>query len=283
MKNKSIVFFVLLCSVINSNIYSQDILSPKNRLKFANQLFSERDYLRAINEYTEYLKTDNNDTVRFNIARSYFGMKKYPQAADNYKTLFSSFTLQDDARFGVIKSSFFMGDFDFLRNNSLKSPYFTPSYETDIQRLINLTYLIDKSAIPDISTILAPFPAEAQPKLMELINMKINPDYKNPTTAALLSALVPGLGKVYVKEYTDGLIAFAATGLSVFLAVDSFNAGSKFKGWLFTGLSAFFYGGSIYGSAAAVQNYNAGIKINFENELNIFLNNSNFFLPKEKF
>jgi len=283
MYKKYSLIILVLCLIVNGNIFSQDILSPQNRLKFANQLFGERDYLRAINEYTEFLKTNNNDTVRFNIARSYFGMKKYTQAADNYKTLFSSFTLQDDAKFGVIKSNFFLGDFDFLRKYSLASPYFTQQYELDIKRLVNLTYLLDKSPVTDISTVISVFPADAQPKMMELISMKNNPDYKSPTTAALLSALLPGLGKVYVKEYTDGLIALAATGLSVFLAVDSFNSGSNFKGWLFTGLGAFFYGGSIYGSASAAQIYNAGIKFNFENELNLFLNSRNFFLPKEKF
>ena len=283
MKNRILFLASFLFLAFQAQIYSQDLFSPQNRLKFGNQLFKEKDYLRAVIEFTEYLKTNDNDTVRFNIARSYFGMKKYSQASDNYKTLLSSFTLQDEARFGIIKSSFFAGDFDFLRNYSLSSPYFTPAYETEIKRLINITYLLDKSAQLDASKIIPVFPAEVQPKLMDLIQMKNNPPYKSSTTAALLSAAVPGLGKIYIKEYTDGLIAFAATALSVYLAVDNFNSGHNFKGWLFTGVGAFFYGGSIYGSAAGAQIYNAGIKFNFENELNLFLSGSNFFLPKEKF
>jgi hypothetical protein len=283
MKNRIFFLSVLLFIVFQAQIYSQDMTSPQNRLKFANKLFEEKDYLRAVTEYNEFLKTNDNDTVRFNIARSYFGMKKYSQAADNYKTLFSSFTLQDEARFGVIKSNFFSGDFDFLRNQSLASPYYTPAYETEIGRLVNLTYLLDKSTQFDISKVVSSFPENVQPKLMDLIQRKINPQYKSPGTAALLSALVPGLGKIYVKEYTDGLIAFAATGLSVFLAADNFNSGHNFKGWLFTAAGAFFYGGSILGSAAAAQVYNAGVKFNFDNELKLFLGQNNFFLPKEKF
>jgi TM2 domain-containing membrane protein YozV len=283
MKNRIFFLSVILFVSFQGQIFSQDIFSPQNRLKFANKLFEEKDYFRAVVEYNEYLKTNDNDTVRFNIARAYFGMKKYSQAADNFKTLFSSFTLQDEARFGLIKSNFFSGDFQFLRKQSLTSPYFTSVYGTEIERLINLTYLLDKSTQFDAAKVVSVFPENTRPKLMDLIQMKINPQYKSPTTAALLSALVPGLGKIYVKEYTDGLIAFAATGLSVFLAADNFNSGHNFKGWLFAGAGAFFYGGSIYGSASAAQVYNAGIKLNFENELNIFLNKNNFFLPKEKF
>lgn len=283
MKNKLFCLFVLILIAFQGHVFPQNYLSPENRLKFGNQLFTERDYLRAIGEFTEYLKTNDNDTVRYKIALSYFEMKKYNQAADNYKTLLSSYTLQDDAKFGIIKSNFFSGDFNFVRKSSLTSPYFTDKYENDIQRLINITYLLDSTAQIDQSKFISVFPAEAQPKLLDLLQMRLNPDYKSPSTATWLSVLLPGLGKIYVKEYTDGIIAFASTALSVFLAVDSFNAGSNFKGWLFTGLGAFFYGGSIYGSAAAAQIYNAGIRFNFSNELNLFLGKQNFFLPKEKF
>ncbi|MBA4318429.1 MAG: hypothetical protein C0412_08515 [Flavobacterium sp.] len=283
MKAKVFFLMAIIGLVLNLKIYPQNLLSPENRLKFGNRLFAERDYLRAINEFTEYLKTTDNDTVRYKIALSYFEMKKFTQAADNYKSLLSSYTLQDDAKFGIIKSNFFTGDFDFIRKSSLSSPYFTAKYENDIHRLINITYLLDSTAQIDQSKFISVFPAEAQPKLLELIKMKTNPEYKDPATAMWLSVLLPGLGKVYVKEYTDGIIAFASTALSVIFAVDSFNAGSNFKGWLFTGLGAFFYGGSIYGSAAAAQIYNAGIRFNFGSELNLFLNKQNFFLPKEKF
>lgn len=277
------VLLVILLFLSASQIFCQDINSPGNRLKFGNKLFQDKDYLRAIDEFKAYLRTTDDDTVRFNIARSFFGMKKYSEASDYFKSLFSSFTLQDEARFGVIKSVFFSGDFNFIRNESLKSPFYTGVYDKEIKRLIGITYLLDKAAVPVSTEMISLFPSEVQPKLLQFIQAKNSPPYKNSTTAALLSALVPGLGKIYTGEYTDGLIAFAATGLSVFLAVDSFNSGSNFKGWLFTGLGAFFYGGSIYGSAASAQNYNAGIRLNFENELNLFLGGNNFFLPKEKF
>jgi len=283
MKNKIFFFLTLVFISLQARIYAQEILNPENRLKFGNKLFEEKDYLRAIAEFDEYLKTNDNDTVRFNIARSYFGMKKYYQAADQYKTLFSSYTLQDEARFGVIKSNFFAGDFSFLRESSLNSPYYTSVYDAEIRRLINITYLLDNTTQFENAKMIAPFPSDAQTKLMELMRSKSNPPYKDELTGLLLSIAAPGLGKVYVEEYTDGLIAFAATGLSLFIAVDSFNSGKTIKGWLFTGIGAFFYGGSIYGSAAAVQNYNAGVKFNFERELNLFLTGNNFFLPREKF
>ena len=52
-----------------------------------------------------------------------------------------------------------------------------------------------------------------------------------------------------------------------FLAYDNFRADHDFRAWLFTGLAAYFYAGNIYGAAAAVQQYNAGIKLSFENDV----------------
>ncbi len=60
MSNK--IFFLLV--VILFPIYGQqiDIHSPKNIKKFADFLFCDKDYLRAIDEYKKYLEVVNNDT-----------------------------------------------------------------------------------------------------------------------------------------------------------------------------------------------------------------------------
>ena len=98
-----------------------------------------------------------------------------------------------------------------------------------------------------------------------------------------MSAIIPGLGKVYADEIGDGITGFLFTGLFTYLAVDKFQKDQTTSGWLFTALAAFFYGGNIYGSATAVQNYNASIKFNFDNEVNFYLNKRDHFLPKPKY
>ena len=72
---------------------------------------------------------------------------------------------------------------------------------------------------------------------------------------------MPGLGKVYTENYIDGFFAAFLTGVFGYMAYTDFNAEHDARGWIFTGVSAFFYTGSIYGSAASAQIYNAKIKI----------------------
>ena len=283
MKLRYLSLIIIYLLILTGTVFPQDFFSPENRLKFGSSLFEQKDYLRAAIEFEAYLKYNDKDTVRYNLARAYLEMEKYGQAEDNFKSLFSSLTLQNDAKFGVIKSLFFKGDYNSLRANALVSPYFSQDYEIPLRRIVNISYILDDKAKYDPAKIVSVFPADKQPALLEMLEQRMNPPYKSPLTAALLSAVIPGLGKAYAGEYTDGLIALAATGLSIYFAADSFNAGNNFKGWLFTGLSAFFYGGNIYGSAAAAQNYNAGIKFNLEKGLKLYFSANNYFLPKEKF
>ena len=98
-----------------------------------------------------------------------------------------------------------------------------------------------------------------------------------------MSALIPGSGKIYAGEIGDGIIAAIATGLCGYLAYDNFKAKHNFRGWLFGGLSAFFYAGNIYGSAASAQIYNAGIQFDFVNDVKIYLNKKNYFTPEYEF
>jgi TM2 domain-containing membrane protein YozV len=101
--------------------------------------------------------------------------------------------------------------------------------------------------------------------------------------ASLLSALIPGLGKVYSNEISDGIFSFLATGLLSYLAYDNFKADHRFRGWLFTGLASIFYVGNIYGSYAAAQIFNAQVKYDFNLRLDSFIKSNNYFIPEYDF
>ena len=260
-----------------------DLFSPGNRVAFGNYLFCQDDYLRAVREYQEYLRSGNNDTVRFKVAEAFLNMNRYTEAADNFKGLFFSSSLQDEAKLGFYKANFLKGDYKNFRTYIGNITYFPDVYSTEIQRLRFLTYLLDDSALPDSIQLLSLFKEEDKESIDQFYTRKKHPGYKSPLTAALLSAVVPGLGKLYADEYGDGITAFIFTGILTFLAIDNFNADHQFRGWLFTGLAALFYGGNVYGSAAAVQSFNAGIKINFDKDLKFHLGQKNYYLPVNDF
>lgn len=81
---------------------------------------------------------------------------------------------------------------------------------------------------------------------------------KSGTTAGLLSAVLPGSGKVYAGQTWDGVSAFQIFAFSLLQCVDGFyrNGARSIKGWLFSGIALNFYIAGIYGSVLEVRSYN---------------------------
>ena len=101
---------------------------------------------------------------------------------------------------------------------------------------------------------------------------------KSPLLAGSLSTIVPGLGKVYTKNYVDGLMSLLFVAGSAWQSYKGFkNNGTKsVSGWIFGGISLGFYIGNIYGSAKAAKRYNK-LKYNeINNEVYNFIQYYNF-------
>lgn len=275
------VFVSLATSVSIAQISDQsDLFSVKNRLKFANSLYAEKDYLRAIGEYKEILRSFENDTIRFRFANSFMKIGRYDEAAQNFKTLFVGSKLAEEAKFNFYQSLFLSKDYNTFRTNYEGRFYLPQKYSASVERLNSASYFLQQTNLPGESVLIKPFEDSVQTKLIYFLQMIKNPPLKSSTTAALLSAFIPGAGKYYTGELTDGLIALGATMLSGFLAVNNFQNDHQFRGWLFTGLTAFFYGGSIYGSAASAKIYNAKFKSDLDKEIKSYFEERNYFLPK---
>jgi hypothetical protein len=74
---------------------------------------------------------------------------------------------------------------------------------------------------------------------------------KSPWLAAGLSAVVPGLGRVYIGRWPDGLFSFLLVGMVSGFAAHGFyeDGQSSVRGWILGSTAALFYVGNIYGSA----------------------------------
>ena len=82
--------------------------------------------------------------------------------------------------------------------------------------------------------------------------------YKSRFLAGSLSAIIPGMGKVYSGRWKDGIISLlfvAGTGYQAYRAFNDKGIESVY-GWIMGSLSLGFYIGNIYGSAKAARLYN---------------------------
>lgn len=258
-----------------------DLFSTNSRTAFGNYLFCNRDYLRAIDEFKSVLANEWNDSLQFKVATSYYRMGLFDKSLFEFQRIITDVDLIKLAQFESIRSYYQIGDYNNLRNE-IYSYYILMGESHKLSKLYQYSLLLDNSHLPEKSIYLSNFSSNDENKISEYYDWKINPPYKSPTKAALMSALIPGLGKIYANKIGDGITAFLLTGLFTYLAVDKFQNNHSSSGWLYASIAALFYTGNIYGSAAAVQNYNAGIKFNFDNEVKFYLNERDQFIPTPK-
>ncbi|PKL88605.1 MAG: hypothetical protein CVV23_09260 [Ignavibacteriae bacterium HGW-Ignavibacteriae-2] len=284
-------FFIATCVILFSpifrvNVYSQnsneDIFTPKNRLAFGDNLFCEQDYLRAISEYRLFLREENNDTVRFKIAYALNEMGKLDEAIDNYKGLFYNTSLTEESRLEFFKANFKKNNYSGFRGLVDQNVYRGDNYSTVLNKLYQISYFLE-GGLPDSSKLFSAF-AEDDRDMMKMFYLKKKyPGYVSPEKAGILSAIIPGLGKIYSDETGDGITAFLYTSVLGFLAYNNFINDHPIRAWIFTGLAGYFYAANIYGSIAAAQNYNTAINFRFDTELKLYLNNKKYYFPDYEF
>lgn len=270
------IFLFVFLSLINAQD-KNGYFSLENRLKFGSFLFCQGDYIRAIDEYNFALTKQNNDTLKFKIALAYQKLERYNESENSFKELFASQQFGSEAKFEYFRTLYLSGKFETMHKRIADDSLMESSISDKIKRLYNLKHLYSSKSIEDSSKFFQPFNQNESIELLKFYVRKQNLDNKSPALAAVLSAIIPGLGKVYTENYGDGITAFLLTGVLTFLAIDNFNADHNFRGWLFSGLAAYFYAGNIYGSATSAVLFNANVRMNFDSDLTLFLNKNNHF------
>lgn len=297
MKKVGLLFLFAYSQIILPQSF--DFNSSENIKKFANYLYCTDDYIRAISEYERYLLTNDKsifpvdyDTIRYKISVSQINLKKYDEASHNLELLFNS-NLKDESILQYCKTNYLNNKLNYIVNNynlldSNKSISSLKYYnQLNIYYIISQLKLQNSFSLDDEKKLennldnIFILNNNEKEKVKSFISFKVKPDYKNPVKAGVLSTLLPGSGKIYTKNYGDGITAFILTSIFTFLSIDNFNSNHNFKGFLFGGIGLFFYGGNIFGSVTSAKIYNTRKDFQFNNQIDKFLEQKNYFIPKE--
>ena len=276
MKNILLLLFTLFLIANNSYTQETNLYSPANRKLFADYLYCQKDYLRAADEYKLILKLSYNDTLHFKTGLSYLKTGSFDSASVYFNNIKTGSLFYDYSRQEYYKTQFLLNHFDIVESGTYLS--------NPVNKLNKFSYLLGyKSPPEEKDKFLIPFDKDERGTLSDFYDRKLDPPYKNELTAGVLAAIIPGAGKIYTKNYSDGIFAFLVTGLMSYISYTDFKADHQFRGWLFAGLAAFFYGGNIYGSVASVQIYNAGINFKLNSDMKFYLEDKNYFVPDYEF
>jgi len=279
MRNFLTIIFLIPLAV-HPQSSSFDFHSPENVKKFADHLFCEEDYLRAIEQYELIYQKMDNDTIKFKVMLGYSELGFFSESNEFFRGINDKSIFYPDAYLLSFKNQL-ISEPGLFNAPSIHS--FNSFQMKTFSKLTNISMLFEDKINISRENFIAPFDAEELNSVSTFFNHKVEPPYKSPAFAGLLSAVIPGSGKMYVGEWGDGITALVVTSLFAFLAYDNFQADHTTRAWIFTGLGAFFYAGNIYGSVASAQIFNARIDFDFNNGLELFLKQQNYFLPEYDF
>lgn len=250
-KSKILIGLTILLSVINLQAADTSVDPPKI-LNFANYLFATQDYLRAAIEYERYLylSETENDTILFKIGLCHQLRERYDYASQAFLKIMSlaGSELITSARLAYLYNQYKLENWVAIQQfDSQTDAEYYFQYLAHLHRdstIFNPTIL---NSITDDS--LRQLMAEIEARRQKL-------QRKSPLLASFLSAVVPGLGKVYIKRPGDALFSFGMTGFAGLVSWQAFKADLLITGIVCSGMTLSFYFGTIYGSYIGTQLYN---------------------------
>lgn len=271
----------LILLILSIPAFSQqiDFHSPKNIKLFADFLFCDKDYLRAADEYDKYLKIIEDDTAQFKIALAYSNLNNQSMALNKFSLIRETSKFYEVSKIEKLKSLFLTNSdsiFFDLADSIINSQ---SKYSINVNKFKNTSLLLIKSVLLEKENFLIAFDDQEKKVLSKFYDLKMNPPYKSELLSGIFSAIVPGAGKIYTENYSDGITAFILTGLLSYLAYTNFEHDHPTRGWIFASLGAGFYAGNIYGSIASAQIFNAKVSFDFKEGVNLFLEENNYYLP----
>ncbi|MFO7617412.1 MAG: hypothetical protein R6V75_09185 [Bacteroidales bacterium] len=237
---------------------SQNLYDLDHSRQFARYLMLTRQYQLAVGEWERVLFLSPSDSAaRINLVRSY-RLSGDPQAAWLKLNQWNpGGALPGDLAREAIQLTLQLNDFNTFRSVLSRSPGLTEDERSDYRVG---AYLIEGSWTnrkfhPDPASLLAP---GTNPKLRDLLLSTEAIRYKSPAGAVALSALLPGLGKVYSDNWKDGLFSLVFVGTNVWQSYRGFSKDGiqSVTGWIFGTLAAGFYTANLFGSWKSAREYN---------------------------
>jgi tetratricopeptide (TPR) repeat protein len=258
--------------------------APGNILKFAKYLEETGDDARALTEYQRYLVSTSDERsaeLYYRIGGCYARIEKYREAAASFEKseeLSPACSFRDSARVARAKALFLEKDAAFGAAARRLVADSSSAYLRDNVAALQVLSLLREHDWGKARRAAESFPPNTPEgplaPLATLARDGLRQPHKSPPVAAVLSAVIPGSGKVYAGRNTDGIYSFLLVGVTSWFAYEGFrdHGISSGKGWWFASSSAFFYAGNVYGAAVAARQYNTVVLERLDHEIQIQIN-----------
>ena len=270
------LLFLVVLVMVPCTARGDDPRNCEKQFEFAESLFEQADFYRAIGEYKRliFLCPDAValcEKAYFKTGVSYFRAKRWQSAIEAFDVFLISFP---DSRMAG-EALYFKGMSEkslSLHEESLATFARIIEAETGEYRAKAIyqsaLVLVDMEKWERAGELFSKVPRES--RLYDsagvfsagLENIG-NIPHKSPAVAGTLAAIVPGAGHLYTQRRRDALVAFLLNGVFIWSAVELFNDEKYVTGGIVTFFELGWYTGNIYSAVSSAHKFNRRTKKDF--------------------
>jgi TolA-binding protein len=254
-------------------IPSDPLTDADQILGFADALFNEGDYFRAITEYKRFLFLHPADArsgiVQLQIGLSYQRGQQWDDARQTFEAIAQQHPdpkIRAEAAYLIGETAFRQGRYAqaIADLRPVAQQYGPSSIGERARYLLGWSYLRTRQwleasqTFASIDTASSLFPSSRA--LAEAAREGKHLPRKSPALAGLMSGIIPGTGHFYTGRWRDGTVALLLNGAFLAAGIEAVSAGNEAAAALLLFFEAAWYSGAIYGAVNAAHKYNRDLE-----------------------
>ncbi len=243
---------------------------------FAESLFNEGDFYRAIGEYKRFIylypnEKDHMEEAVYKIALAYQHAAQWQEAIGAFDAFIQRFTESSkipEALYLKGKAEYNLERYREALVSYERAAAAAPSALKHKIIFESALLLVDLKDWTAAGEMLARIPRESMysrsaATFSEGLERIDQLPQKSPATAGTLAAIIPGAGHVYTERYRDALVAFILNGAFIWGAIELFDNDDDVAGGIVTFFELGWYGGNIYSAVSSAHKYNVRTQESF--------------------
>jgi tetratricopeptide (TPR) repeat protein len=270
-----ILLLVLLIDAHSVGASEVQMAESERQFLFAESLFKEKDFQRAITEYKRFIflfpEDINAERSAFKVAECYYRGAKWQEAIEAFNrflAIYTSSSLTTEAQYIRGLAQIELGHYndalssfhDIIKSGTTEYED-KAKYQSAMVMLKREDWLRARQMfleVPRTSSLAVSSRSFASG--LEHIN---DIPEKSPAVAGGLAAIMPGVGHVYTERYRDAVVAFLLNGSFIWAAVELFKYDNNITGGIVTFIELGWYTGNIYSAVGSAHKYNRRAKTDF--------------------
>ncbi|MCD6486365.1 MAG: tetratricopeptide repeat protein [Syntrophobacterales bacterium] len=270
------LFFFAFVLLFPCYVRGDNLRDCEKQLEFAESLFEQADFYRAIGEYKRLIflcpdATTLCEKAYFKTGVSYFRAKKWQSAIEAFDTFLVNFPgsrMAGEAMYlkGMSEKNLSLHDEALVTFGHIIE---TETGEYKARAIYqSALVLVDMERWERAGEMFSRIPNES--RLYDsagvfsagLENIG-NIPHKSPAVAGTLAAIVPGAGHLYTQRRRDALVAFLLNGAFIWSAIELFDDEKYVTGGIVTFFELGWYTGNIYSAVSSAHKFNKRTKKDF--------------------